>query len=537
MSDGRRRLQIRMGTLILLVVVAACISWAVRVARDNDPVNRWTVLLRDPSTDHRREAAIELARDPEFENPERASAMLPSIIAALDDPDSGVRVEVMRCLNNFALTIKGTPGAPAVSANPGAELVAVVTALTKLSHDPDPLIRAEAINGLTPLSPHSRSAVPDIAAALKDSEANVRSAAVAAIMHLGGTPTQVANMIAPLVDDSDPTVRMTALGAFSGPQGLVDPKVLIPVYVKKLADSDERVRAAAKSALQLSDDSALPILLSIFCDRAQPDAVRKEVAEALQFRMTPGWFTAVGPLMEALHADDPKFHSTILRMLAQIGGNPVTEMLLGELRKRDPRELPEVMSALKLSVALTRQEQDVKEAIAAFNDNSLRRQLGGLRILQVLGASSEAAIPALTELANRSDAELRKAATETRNDIEKAVSLRGLVLDEAVKLVADPSPVICVQAVDLLIALGPKGQAALPRQLVLKRALGWLNEDRNPTQIAGILLVGKLGADAKPALAKLTALEKDRIEFLRQAAREARELIEAALAHQAKTAK
>ena len=178
MAERRPRRRSTIATLIVLVACSACIAWAARVAWDLEPGHRLTRMLRDPRASERIRAAVELAEEPTMEDPEEAAAMLPVLLERMRDEDPAVRLAILKCVNSVVQSISSPhsrfpPGPPRLR-----DLNAAVEVLTVALHDKDPLVRAEAADGLAYLDPYSRSEIPDLIAAIHDPDATVREGVV-----------------------------------------------------------------------------------------------------------------------------------------------------------------------------------------------------------------------------------------------------------------------------------------------------------------------------------------------------------------------
>jgi HEAT repeat protein len=247
---------------------------------------------------------------------------------------------------------------------------------------PRAVTRREAANGLGDLGPDARSAVPELLAALKDSDGQVRINVVLALGEVGATPQQVVRpMLEALYNDPDavrslvlPPLRQLGDGAIP----ILDeaardrnPKVaafaaelsarlreeaeLRQEEVKKVRPlvarltspqaTERRDAAVAIGTLGLSARSAVPDLLAVLRD-ADPD-VRKSAAVTLAgVGATPQ--EVVGPLLEALCDQPAAVRGTLaltalkplgvraLPLLARAAGdkNPMLAAFAAELHTR-----------------------------------------------------------------------------------------------------------------------------------------------------------------------------------------------------------
>src|SRR5262249_19050041 len=154
-----------------------------------------------------------LANEASLDDPVRASALLPMVIAAVDEEDPGVRLEVLRCLNALIVPIKGTGGPAAALPNRQADLTAIVATLTRELHHSDHAVPSEALNGLWALGPFTVPAVPDLLEALHDASPSIREGAVKTLSQITTNEKVALPAIIAMLDDADPTVRIAVVRA------------------------------------------------------------------------------------------------------------------------------------------------------------------------------------------------------------------------------------------------------------------------------------------------------------------------------------
>ena len=131
-------------------------------------------------------------------DPEIARVALPAAIAALSDPDPGVRMSATR-----ALRLLASDGGPAASA------------LAAALSDPVPELRLEILGTLGEMGERAAATAHRVAEYLEHgASADERSAAAYALGNLGVPDEQVDRLVAALVDD-EPSVQAGAAYALS----------------------------------------------------------------------------------------------------------------------------------------------------------------------------------------------------------------------------------------------------------------------------------------------------------------------------------
>src|SRR5262245_53462906 len=149
---------------------------------------------------------------------------------------------------------------------------------TKGLRDPDVKVRREAVTAMGALK--VKDAVPDLIAALKDSDEGVRAKAAEALWALGPEAREAVPALTLLLQDASAGVRLNAAGAL----GDIGPDALpaLPALRKALWDRDPYVRAQAATAVGRFGTAALaavPDLVGALRDGAK--AVRVAALYAL----------------------------------------------------------------------------------------------------------------------------------------------------------------------------------------------------------------------------------------------------------------
>jgi hypothetical protein len=156
----------------------------------------------------------------------------PALVRALRDPDQFVRWAAARTLGKIS----------------PVEAATAVPALGSLLADLDLDVRLAAVIALERYGPAAQPALPELIRAMRATDAELRVAAMRAVVAVGGTQTQAAiSVLTEALADSDSRVRLMAaqvLGRFGpGARSAVD------ALKQALQDSDLEVQKAAGEAL------------------------------------------------------------------------------------------------------------------------------------------------------------------------------------------------------------------------------------------------------------------------------------------------
>ena len=231
-------------------------------------------LQNDPNARVRGEAAGILEE-------ERASAAIPSLIAALKDPDPYVRRTSV-----FKFYFLGPPAKISVPAligalkdqdsdvrwgaaaalselghNLGPEVKTAVPALVSALQDPDELVRKFAFAALTSFGPEAESAIPALSGKLRDQEPRVRSAAATVLASIGPEARAAVPALISALGDPDEDVHASAAFALWAIELETreigrGTKLAIPVLIAALKSQREEVRSrAANSLVEIANNS------------------------------------------------------------------------------------------------------------------------------------------------------------------------------------------------------------------------------------------------------------------------------------------
>lgn len=242
---------------------------------------------------------------------------VPALIAALADPDPGVRMAAAQSLGQLE---DPRAIAPLIAATRDANVQVRSAAYGALSDfddprivepmiaalkDPDADVRQEAAHTLGHLE--DKRAVTPLLGALADSSADVRRAAAQSLGEL--QDPAAASALAGALKDRDAEVRMAAAQSL----GELELSTAPPALIAALKDSDAEVRqAAAQSLGEIRDPSAVAALRAGLAD---PNAeVRESSVQALgEIRDS----TALNALIGALKSPDAGVREQAAQALGQ----------------------------------------------------------------------------------------------------------------------------------------------------------------------------------------------------------------------------
>jgi HEAT repeat protein len=387
---------------------------------------------------------------------EKGKAAVPELIDALHDDDIKVRTTAGGAL--------GRMGPEALAAVPAlrdgleeniwmAKILEqmgapAAVALGESLHDANPSVRFNAARALRYMGPLTKAALPALTAALRDSDAEVRSAVYVAIRQTGPEGRQVfidalrqdgkahsrAEIVAalgelgleaaPAIPDleaalRDEELRLPAIESL----GKIGPaaKTTLPALEKSLKDKNPKARRATLHAMGLIGQASLPILLVCLKD----NELRAGAAAALG-RIGRGAKEAAPTLCKLLQDPDAEVRRNAAKALGAIGpqspevipsliqtlpdkeaGEPAADSL-GRMGKQAVKPLIEALrsegSRDRAALALSRiGAPAVSETTPLLKDEKLRGT--AIQILGQIGGVARDAVPDLEAIAeNKNDA-------------------------------------------------------------------------------------------------------------------------------------
>jgi HEAT repeat protein len=432
-----------------------------------------------------------------------------------------------------------------------------------LRGDPSPAKRADAARRLGKLE--AKDAVPDLAAALRDSDPTVRAAAGDALRALGAAAADTVPALRTAIaaeTDGRAIVAMgwaliglqvdrrelvqplqlalrhpdidTRFGAALALRGLVGPMELVPVYIEAMGTPIGRAQAIGNTPesilVQLvrrtGDRRLIPPLLEAL-ERGTP-AQRGAVAIVLSaYFESPHFRTGapepLRPIVPALAArlrdPEPEVRAQVAHALALIGppGKPAAPALL--VAVTDPDAAVRENAAWALG-GVGRDHQPVPGTVPALvralGDPSPKVRASAARALGESGAPARPAVADLTRvLAGTPDGD-----EEVRAQAATALSSLGRagvpdVLPPLVKAFRDPAPLVRTRAAAGAGQLGRAGAPAVPD------LAGLLRQDADAgVRAAAAAALGNIGPAARDGLPALRAALGDPHENVRRLAQE-----------------
>jgi HEAT repeat protein len=482
------------------------------------PVSYWVAKLRDPDAHESREAMLELVR--------MGQPAVAGVIEVLKDPGEANRTRAQSTLSRI-----GPPAVPALVVALGDEktsaaVVAIlvkigaeaVPALAEALENDDAKVRRSACLVLREIGEPARPAARALGKALKDNDPEVRRGAAAALARVSAPVAVAANLIEALQDPMDGELRSQAARAL----GKIGPGAseAIPVLIVMVAkDAQAEARASAAGALGLVIEptelpkGAVPALRKALADSNA--GVREKAAwalGALQLRaprntkvMPP---QVIADLAQALRQEkDPKARAGMAWALGQFGESAATA-------------IPAVAALLKDGDQATRQA--AIEALALIGEPALPALADGLRskhedvrkaalaaLAKSSGSGAEEAVPALIEALKSEDPAIRESAILILGKLgpaaKGAVPALGNLLD-------DPDSNLRNKAAE---ALGKIGKAAVP---VLAKALKSNNDQVRGLAAHGLGDAGESARGVAGDLADLVADKKSSLDTRKNAA-------------------
>jgi HEAT repeat protein len=505
--------------------------------------------LASPKLEVRRAAAAALRPDPGNASawPNVPQEALPALLAAMKDPDTGVRADVASALGRV-----GRAGLPA---------------LTAALDDADPDVRSEALNGLVqsavrsapdPASPRGRrpgavteadreAAMRALIAATKHRNPYVRREALATIGRWGLTPW------AAKLEPGDPQFKASPRPALpAGEKAAMPPPRPMAELVAALKDPQESRREKVWMCEELrrhgpaAAGAAVPALIRTFKEDKDA-ALRAAAAEALGAvgagapgaatdalvsglgdkdrrvvvaavsalgKMGPGAAGAAPRLRQIASGTDQDLSTSATRALAGMG--PAAAPVLGELlvsgdgvgsfvaAESLERMGPAAAGALPQMLKALRREQ------AAVMAEQIIRAIGAL------GAAGKPAVADLVAVVKDSKSyPLRTAAIKALGAIGPAAAGPESIgaLTAAMRNRDTQS-----QAVNALARFGPAGKAAVPALTeALRGALEAARRDRQRGMSVSGFGENSMGLESARALGRMGPAAKEALPLMREA--------------------
>ncbi len=361
--------------------------------------------LKSSSAETRRAAATQLGKIPQMmKAPPRMPDAVAALIEALKDSDPAVRASAAEALGWVGGTRFGGE-----EEDRAAAAKAEVPAIHSLLNDPTPAVRVKAVNALVMIERDAKAAALAVARMTKDPAASVRTAAVLGVRHIPlPRGPEAFRLVVPVLKDADADVRIAAIDALVWIGRQKDG--VMPALTGMLRDPEPRVQRAAASQLtsQAVFDpnrpdpavSAVPTLMELARDKDYPS--RAAVVAALG-RIGPDADVAVPVLTAALKDTDARLAAA--GAILQYGAKAKAAVpALRELAKAGVGAEGGAVAA-----ALLRIDPDAEESWAAFRGLGAGRRSVARTLLQIdREGKDEATLKVLTSLLKDEDPKVKE---------------------------------------------------------------------------------------------------------------------------------
>lgn len=280
----------------------------------------------------------------------------------------------------------------------GPRADAAVPAAIEALGDESRSVRSQAATALSKFGPSAKDAIPALADVLSDDHFLVRMRAAEAIVTIGPDRQVLPQLIAAL-EDSDQNVRGCAAKALAQ---LGDAAVdAVPALTRKLEDPNEsdQVRVYSANALgnigPAASGSVGALIETLRSESSRRDRLSRSASTALTGIGEP----AVGPLVELLQSDDFVARKSAAKVLYLMGPKahaavPALVEALGDYNLREPAI--EALGQIG--------KPAVPALIDALGDNSKRRDWEyAARALAAIGPEAREAVPALIDMFQHSN--------------------------------------------------------------------------------------------------------------------------------------
>lgn len=443
--------------------------------------------------------------------------------------------------------------------------IKAVPPLSEALKDKNVAVRNGALQVLARLGPKAEAAVQGLLDGLQDEEGEVRWAAIRAIAHVGRGGATLAPVLAPMLTDSDDTVRnwaALALGRLGADA--------VPHLLPFVDDSRPSARAAAGQALAYMGAPAMAALSAVGGRLQDEDDVKEWMRRALTEMgrdvrpKVEGLLRLLGSpldsyrdwaalmlgsrgsevlplLMERLADGDEYAQRGACEAMTLLGpdAGPAVPLLVNTMAEATGVLLPEAL-ARALGAAAS---GAVLSLIAALGHKSPKVRIGVLDALARIGPAAESAVPALIERLQVEDnlavqqfvgevlarcgsgaVEALRQSVSTTNPAETARVARafGIIgsparaaLPELLNLLGHSDAIVRREAAWTIGRVGATGSAAAATAVELAKLTR--DGDARVREQAAVAL-GRLGADAVKSLPTVLELLKSPDATQRQTA-------------------
>jgi HEAT repeat protein len=345
--------------------------------------------------------------------------------------------------------------------------------------DSEPGVRQAAAEVLTAIGPVAREAVPALTDALKDTVPNVRLAAAVALAHLD--PTRAREAVRLLADATDNAEAVAALADVG-----TEARAAVPALIAALKHKDQAVREGARRALASIGTPAVTALIDTL--KGENGDVSTLAAEALSM-VHPRPREAVPALRDALKKDPSRVEAAValVRIDPKQAGE-VVPVLIEELKTEDQKRRLAAIHALRQIGAAS------KPAVHVLVERLKERELATpvLDALCEMGPAARDAVPALLAL-------LREPGQEDSAGLvgEALARVGAPVLADVVPLLQNSDVRFRRYATVVLASLGPQAKEAVPSVIL---ALEDSDRDVRAGAAGALQTIGPDAHEAVPAL-------------------------------------
>ena len=357
-------------------------------------------------------------------------------------------------------------------------------------NDSEAGVRVDAAWALGYLS--TNEAVPELRAALHDNEAGVRSAAVLAIANL--KMAEAVPELRAALNDSEAAVRAAAASSL----GRLCVTEAIPELRAALNDSNAEVRCNSANALWfLRATEAVPELRRALQDTE--GRVRSAAASALEALEAA---EAIPDLHRALHDREAEVRTAAASALASLQAKEAVPELLATLKNSDNGK---VRSAAAKALGRLQAKTAIPDLRAAFHDSDVEVRSAAVEALGHVG--DREAIPDLRSALKDTETEVRRSAV---------LAMMGLNVKEAI---SDLRAMLMNDADDTVRFFAVSALAHLEAREALPEIHAALHDKEARIRAAAVKALGEL--KDKEAVPELRAALEDADEKVRAAARAA----------------
>ncbi|MFB6105661.1 MAG: HEAT repeat domain-containing protein [Halobacteriaceae archaeon] len=373
--------------------------------RDGD-TEELLAMLRESESAAVRERAAELVED---DLEEAGVATL--VEAASDDPDPDVRAAAVDALDRQGLSALEAFLADLAGVDAGgADWTRAESMVEVLDHD-DPEARMAAATVLGSLD--APEAAPSLANRLDDPDPRVRERAATACGRLG--VPGVRSALEAALDDAVPDVRReaaSALGAIGGDRA-------VAVLRDALEDPDASVRREAATALgSFGTPAAVPDLVAALSDDAE--AVRRAAV-----------YSVVQLLSEAPPDRSHEVRESVVEELQTVEGSAVTEPLVTLLEESDQSGYRQNATWLLGRIGDGDDRRTVRALVDALDDDDATARFAATSLAAIGGTAVEGnLLDVVEDEGASSDARAMAAFTLGKVGGERARERLGRVVDE-----------------------------------------------------------------------------------------------------------